>query len=77
MRVGLLAGRTQPFRVTGRVAAPRFLLEVALNNRCDAVVATAVAQEPLGTAQQQAVLAFLGSEAVQRWAADNTGSETQ
>jgi hypothetical protein len=75
--VVVLRGRTRPFRIDNRFAASHFVLEIALNNKCDAVVATAAAAQPLGDAQRRAVLAFLDGPDVQRWAADTTGSETQ
>jgi hypothetical protein len=74
---GILRGRARLFRLDRRFAAPRFVLEVALNNKCDAVVATAVAAQPMDEALRRAVLGFLGGADVQHWAAANTGSETQ
>jgi hypothetical protein len=75
--IGILRGRTRPFRLDSRFAPTRFLWELALNNKCDAVVATAVAAVPMGEAEEHAVLAFLAGGDVQSWAAANTGSETQ
>ncbi len=74
---GFLHGRAQPFRVGYWFAPARFVLEIALNNKCDAVVATAVAATPFDESRAASVLAFLSGPDVQRWAADNTGSETQ
>jgi hypothetical protein len=75
--IGFLRGRARPFRIESRFAAARFVLEVALNNKCDAVVATAVAAQPIGEREQNAIIDFLAGADVQRWAAANTGSETQ
>jgi hypothetical protein len=74
---GFLPGRLRPFRIGSRFAAEKFVVEIARHNKCDAVVATAVAPVPIDGRGQRAVLAFLGGTEVQRWAAANTGSEVQ
>jgi hypothetical protein len=85
--VGFMHGRARPFRVDSRFAPTRAELAIALNNKCDAVVATVVGRqdlkrqdlgrEALTPAQEQAALAFLSGDKVQSWAKDATGLETQ
>jgi hypothetical protein len=80
--VGFMHGRVRPFRVDNRFAPTQAALAIALNNKCDAVVATVVGQQDLGRealtpAQEQAALAFLSGAKVQNWAKDASGLETQ
>jgi len=75
--VGFLHGRVRSFRVDSRFAPTLAALAIALNNKCDAVVATVIGHEALTLAQEQAALAFLSGEKVQNWARDATGLETQ
>jgi hypothetical protein len=75
--VGFMRGRVRPFRVDNRFASPQAALAIALNNKCDAVVATVVGREALTPVQEQAALAFLSGEKVQSWARNTTGVETQ
>jgi hypothetical protein len=75
--VGFMHGRVRPFRVDNRFAPTQAELAIALNNKCDAVVATVVGSEGLTHVQEQAALAFLGDEKVQNWAKDTTGLDTQ
>jgi hypothetical protein len=75
--VGFMQGRVRPFRVDSRFAPTQAELAIALNNKCDAVVATVVARQELTPMQEQAALAFLSGEKVQGWARDATGLDTQ
>lgn len=77
LTVGFMHGRARPFRVDNRFAPVRAALAIALNNKCDAVVATVVGRGELTLVQERAALAFLSGEKVQSWAKDATGVETQ
>jgi len=59
-----MKGRSRGYAV-GAPAA-KSVLSLAFNNRCDVIVATVVANEPL--AQEEAVLAFLNGDLVLHWA---------
>jgi hypothetical protein len=74
---GFIRGRARPFRVEDRLAPTQSELVIALNNKCDAVVATVVGRDAPTLVQEQAALAFLSGEQVQGWAKDTTGVETQ
>jgi hypothetical protein len=59
--------------VEGRDRQQRFAHAVALSNKCDAIVATVVADQPIPPDIERSALGFLGSPTVLRWAALNTG----
>ena len=62
-----MQGRSRPYAVRAGGAA-QSALAVAFHDRCDMIVATAaIAGEPLA-AQEDAVIAFLNSDRVLRWA---------
>jgi hypothetical protein len=65
--VAWMNGRSRAFAVGGAAPA-RSLLSVGFNDRCDAIVATAVIGHERPGAIQPAVLAFLNSHTVLRWA---------
>jgi hypothetical protein len=71
--VGWMRGRSRAFVVEGRDRRERHALAVAVSNKCDAVVATVVADRPLSPAIERAAMEFLGSVPVLTWAAANTG----
>jgi hypothetical protein len=71
--VGWMKGRSRAFQVDGSNQPQRFAVTVALANKCDAVVATVVATQPIPTDTERAAMAFLGSEPVLGWAKANTG----
>lgn len=70
---GTLVGRTRLFQVERAFQSRVSALAVALANKCDAVVATVVAEPDMQPAQERAALEFLNGDAVQRWAKANTG----
>ena len=71
--VGWMKGRSRAFAVEGRDRRERHAVTVAVSNKCDAVVATMVAEQPISSDTEQAVMDFLGSRRVLQWAAANTG----
>ena len=68
-----MKGRSRAFLVEGRDRRERHALTVAVSNKCDAIVATVVADRPISSDIERAALEFLGSGPVLRWAAANTG----
>ena len=72
--VGWMKGRSRAFLVEGRDRRERHALTVALSSKCDAIVATVVAERPLTGDIQRAALELLGSAPVLRWVEANTGS---
>ena len=61
-------GRSRRYALGGNGAKGRSVLAIVFHDRCDMVVATAVVagDEPAG--HENAVIEFLNSEEVQRWA---------
>ncbi len=66
IKVGRMAGRSRPY-VVDRAAREK-VLAIAFNERCDVIVATALVAHPQPAAFEPAVLTFLNSETVLRWA---------
>jgi hypothetical protein len=64
--VAWMKGRSRPYDVVGRAAGST--LAVAFNDRCDVIVATAVVPSGPAVQVEPAVLAFLNSDTVLRWA---------
>ena len=71
--VGWMKGRARAFVVEGRDRRERHALTVAVSNKCDAVVATVVADQPISSDIERSAIEFLGSRPILRWAAANTG----
>ena len=71
--VGWMKGRSRAFVVEGRDRRERHALTVAVSNKCDAVVATVVADQPISSDIERSAIEFLGSRPILRWAAANTG----
>jgi hypothetical protein len=71
--VGWMQGRSRGFVVVERGRAPRFALALAVSNKCDAVVATVVADRAISPDIERAAVEFLGSAKVMRWVEANTG----
>ena len=66
--VAWMKGRSRAFSIAGPSRAQKSALSVGFNDRCDAIVATAVLGEGRPGAIEPAVLAFLNSRTVLRWA---------
>jgi hypothetical protein len=68
-----MKGRSRSYAVGGRVASAKSALSLAFNDRCDAIVATAVVAGDRPSAQEPAVLEFLNGDLVLRWAESTLG----
>jgi hypothetical protein len=66
--VAWMKGRSRPFAIGGARPAAHSALSVGFNDRCDAIVATAVLGHDKPAAVEPAVLEFLNSRTVIRWA---------
>jgi hypothetical protein len=74
VEAGVLKGRARLFTVKRAFRSSLPVLTIALANKCDAVVATLVSDADLSALEEQEAVDFLRSEAMQRWAEMNTGS---
>ena len=63
-----MKGRSRAFTIGGAPQAGKSALSVGFNDRCDAIVATAVLGTEKPTATEPVVLEFLNSKTVLRWA---------
>lgn len=69
--VGWMKGRARQYRVA---AAPQLpVLAVAFADRCDVIVATAVAGDDITSTSEAAVMAFLNSQKALHWAKAKLG----
>jgi hypothetical protein len=68
IKVGWMSGRSRPYQVAIPYQAPRTMLAIAFNDKCDVVVATVVAERDRLPAAERAALDFLNGELVLRWA---------
>jgi hypothetical protein len=66
--VAWMKGRSRAFLIGGRQPLGKSALSVGLNDRCDAIIATAVVANSRPAAVEPAVLEFLNSPTVLRWA---------
>jgi hypothetical protein len=69
--VAWMKGRSRPYTVMIPYAAPRTVLAIAFNDKCDVVVATVLSEQ--ATAAERAALSFLNSDLVLRWAEKELG----
>jgi hypothetical protein len=74
VQIAWMKGRSRTFWVEGRDRRERYALAIAVSNKCDAIVATVVAERALTSDIERAALEFLGSAPVLRWVEANTGS---
>jgi hypothetical protein len=63
-----MKGRSRPFSIGGPSRAEKSALSIGINDHCDAIVATAIMGDEKPEAREAAVLAFLNSKTVLRWA---------
>lgn len=63
-----MKGRSRSYAVDGRILSAKSALSIAFNERCDAIVATAVVEGDRASAQEPAVLEFLNGDLVRHWA---------
>ena len=66
--VAWMKGRSRAFSIGGASRAEKSALSIGFNNRCDVMVATAVLGDDRPGVIEPAVLAFLNSRTVLRWA---------
>jgi hypothetical protein len=66
--VAWMKGRSRPYSIAGAQAAGRAALSIGFNDRCDAIIATAVVSDGQPTAVEPAVIEFLNSRTIARWA---------
>jgi hypothetical protein len=63
-----MKGRSRGYAVSGRGATARSALAIALHERCDLIVATAAIGDDQPAAHEAAIVEFLKSDLVLRWA---------
>ncbi|HML14170.1 MAG TPA: hypothetical protein VK456_12750 [Xanthobacteraceae bacterium] len=71
--VAWMKGRSRPYTVTKTFPPAESALEMALNEHCDAVVATVIVARGAAAALEQPALDFLNSDVVLRWAERTLG----
>jgi hypothetical protein len=71
--VAWMNGRSRPYAVTKSFPPAESALEMALNEHCDAVVATVIVARGEANAIEQPALDFLASDVVLRWAERTLG----
>src|SRR5437879_3769469 len=73
IKVGWMSGRSRPYRVEMRYAAPVTALAMGFNDKCDVAVATVVADREQLPAAERFAVDFLNSDLVLRWAERELG----
>jgi len=68
IKVAWMKGRSRAYAVTEPYSAPNSALAFAFNDRCDAIVATAVVAHDRPKTIEPSVVDFLNSEVVVHWA---------
>jgi hypothetical protein len=68
-----MKGRSRSYAVGGRIPPATSALSLAFNDRCDAIVATAVVEDDRPSGQEPAVLEFLNGDLALRWAETTLG----
>ena len=71
--VAWMKGRSRAYGLTARNRPGKTAISVAFSDRCDAIVATAVVGSDEPATQESAVLKFLNSDVVLRWAESTLG----
>jgi hypothetical protein len=66
--IGSMKGRSRAYRLTVRNPAVKTAISVAVNDRCDMIVATVVLPHDRPAALEPGVIEFLNSGTVLRWA---------
>jgi hypothetical protein len=66
--IGWMKGRSRAYTLMGRNRPGKTMISVAINDRCDMIVATAVLPHDRPTAILPGVMELLNSSAVLRWA---------
>jgi hypothetical protein len=68
INVAWMKGRSRPYALSEPYRAPNSALAIAFNDRCDAIVATAVVGHDQPAIVEPSVIDFLNSEVVVHWA---------
>jgi hypothetical protein len=68
INVHWMKGRSRSYAVHDRAVTAKSALALAINDRCDALVATALIAADRPDAQERAVLDFLNGDHVRKWA---------
>ena len=63
-----MQGRSRPYLIIGSFGLPKSALAMALNERCDVVVATAIVNGRPPISAENAVIRFLNGNVISRWA---------
>jgi len=63
-----MQGRSRPYLIIGSFGSPTSALTVALNDRCDVIVATAIVNGRPPISAENAVIRFLNGDVIARWA---------
>jgi len=74
IKVRQMTGRARVYSIAAAGAEQRKILTIALNRKCDAVVATVIAGSGDPVDFETAALEFLGSELIARWLGSTPGS---
>jgi len=73
IKVGWMNGRSRPYLVEMRYAAPVTALAIGFNDKCDVAVATVVAERKQLALAERLALDFLNTDPVLRWAERELG----
>jgi hypothetical protein len=73
VQVAWMKGRARTFAVDGPLAARRYLLTIALANKCDGVIATVASAQPISSDAAQVAMEQLASPTVLGWVEASTG----
>jgi len=71
--VAWMKGRSRAFGIIGNPRSARSALSIGFNDHCDAIIATALVSGERPEPVEQAVLDFLNSQTVLRWAEKTLG----
>ena len=63
-----MKGRSRAYAIVNSQRSPKSALTIAFNDRCDAIVATVTLEHDQPKTLEPAVVAFLNSDTVVRWA---------
>jgi hypothetical protein len=68
IKIAWMKGRSRAYTVSEPYEAPRSVLAIAFNDKCDAIVATATVAHDAPKALEPSIIDFLNSETVVHWA---------
>jgi hypothetical protein len=66
--VAWMKGRSRSYSIANASPAGKSALSIAFNDRCDAIVATAIVGHDRPATAEPAILGFLNGEVIQKWA---------